>query len=207
MNLIWQRTLENNGLVGGKYGDMTFQTYIPDPRYPSQELAKKAVIAMVDRWRQGDWKASIMLASSIHDVGVGKTHLAIAAARAGLYLWDKPGYKILTVWDMPSYIAAIKSSYDNGGTAEIQASAAEPRILIMDDVGAEHVVSIGWYQSLMYDIFNARWLDELATVVTTNLKGTEIMSRLGSRAFSRLISLTGRPIVITGEDYRLKDLK
>ena len=207
MRLIWQRTLQNNGLAGGEYGRMTFQSYVPDPKYPSQELAKQAVIAMVERWREGDWKASILLASTIRDVGIGKTHLAIAAARAGLYLWKEPGYKILTVWDMPSYVAAIKESYDNGGTAEIQASAAEPRILVMDDVGAEHVVSMGWYQSLMYDIFNARWLDELATVVTTNLSSGELLDRLGSRAASRMFALTGKPIIMKGADYRLKDMK
>ncbi|MFC2031453.1 ATP-binding protein [Chloroflexota bacterium] len=141
------------------------------------------------------------------------THLAISMARAGVLLYRPKdlGECILTVWDMPSYVSAIKSSYDNGNTQEVQRSALEPAILVMDDLGTEHVKAAPWYQALMYDVINARWLNHRATIVTTNLPlhadmGRESLEkRLGTRVLSRLLALTGKPVMISGKDYRYRD--
>jgi len=200
--------LERYGLDQGEYGHMAFQSYQPDPRQPSQHRAKAAALGVVERWKQGDWSAGFMLYSSLNAVGVGKSHLAIAAARAGLMLYQPrtPGESILAVWDMPSYVKAIKSSYDNGGTEQIQRSASEPAILVMDDVGAEYVKTQDWYQGLLYDILNARWLNRKATIITTNLPLDKLGQRIGTRALSRLLSLTGKPIEMAGEDYRMRGL-
>jgi len=198
-----QTVLATYGLNEGEYAHMDLNTYQPDPKYPSQDEAKNAMYALVDEWKAGNWRAGILLYSD--DVGIGKTHLVIGAARIGVQLYtpSKLGERILAVWDMPSYVREIKNSYDKGGTAEIEASTIEPAILIMDDLGAEHVKTAEWYHGLMYDILNARWKDQKATLVTTNVNPAELRDRIGDRAFSRLISLTGEPVELWGDDYRV----
>ena len=197
-------TLRRYRLDVGRYAHMTLDNYQPDPRYPSQAAAKQAAEAMVAAWVGGDWSTGILLASP--DVGIGKTHLAIAAAREGAMLYrPKIGEKILAVWDMPSFVDAVRHTYDDGGTADLIASVQEPVILVLDDIGTEHVCkeSRSWYQGLMFQIVNARWLAKRATIVTTNLTAGDLWAWIGPRVFSRLVELTGAPLLMQGEDHRL----
>jgi DNA replication protein DnaC len=197
-------TLHRYRLDAGRYAHMTLDGYRPDARYPSQTAAKEAVGATIATWAGGDWSAGILLASP--DVGIGKTHLAIAAAREGVMLYQPQiGEKVLAVWDMPSFVDAVRHTYDDGGTAGLMLSVQEPVILILDDIGSEHVnrESRSWYQGLMFQIVNARWLARRATIITTNLSADDLWAWVGPRVFSRLIELTGAPLLMQGEDYRL----
>ena len=197
-------TLHRYGLDAGRYAHMTLDSYRPDARYPSQMEAREAVLSMVATWASGDWSAGILLASP--DVGIGKTHLAIAAAREGVMRY-RPGIgeRILAVWDMPSFVDAVRHTYDDGGTADLMLSVQQPVILVLDDIGTEHVSreSRSWYQGLMFQIVNARWLARQATIVTTNLDADNLWAWVGTRVFSRLIELTGAPVLMQGVDYRL----
>jgi DNA replication protein DnaC len=197
-------TLHRYKLDSGRYAHMTLDSYQPDPGYPSQAEAKEAVRAMVATWASGDWSTGILLASP--DVGIGKTHLAIAAAREGVMLY-RPGIgeQILAVWDMPSFVDAVRHTYDDGGTADLIAGVQQPVILVLDDIGTEHVSkeSRTWYQGLMFQIGNARWLARRTTIVTTNLDADDLWAWVGPRVFSRLIELVGAPVLMQGEDHRL----
>ena len=198
-------TLHRYKLDAGRYVHMTMDSYRPDPRYRSQAAAREAVGAMVATWASGDWSAGILLASP--DVGIGKTHLAIAAAREGVMLYrPEIGEQILAVWDMPSFADAVRHTYDDGGTADLMVSVQQPVILVLDDIGTEHVgrESRTWYRGLMFQIVNARWLARRATIVTTNLEADDLWSWVGPRVFSRLIELVGAPVLMQGEDYRLR---
>jgi DNA replication protein DnaC len=191
-------------LNAGRYAHMTMDSYRPNARHTSQAAAKEAVATMVATWANGDWSAGILLASP--DVGIGKTHLAIAAAREGVMIYQpRIGEKILAVWDMPSFVDAVRHTYDDGGTADLMYSVQEPVILVLDDIGTEHVSreSRSWYQGLMFQLINARWLARRATIVTTNLDADDLWAWIGPRVFSRLIELTGAPVVMQGVDYRL----
>ena len=204
MQEVKAATLHRYRLGVGRYAHMTLDSYRPDAGYPSQMEAREAVRAMVATWASGDWSAGILLASP--DVGIGKTHLAIAAAREGvMHYLPKVGERILAVWDMPSFVDAVRHTYDDGGTADLMVSVQEPVILVLDDIGTEHVnkESWSWYQGLMFQIVNARWLARRATIVTTNLNADDLWAWVGPRVFSRLIELTGAPVLMQGEDYRL----
>jgi DNA replication protein DnaC len=197
-------TLHRYKLDAGRYARMTLDSYRPDVSYPSQAAARDAVEVMVATWASGDWSAGVLLSSP--DVGIGKTHLAIAAAREGVMRYHpKIGEQILAVWDMPSFVDAVRHTYDDGGTADLIASVQKPVILVLDDIGIEHVSkeSRTWYQGLMFQIVNARWLARRATIVTTNLDADDLWAWVGPRVFSRLIELTGAPVLMQGEDYRL----
>jgi DNA replication protein DnaC len=204
MEEVKAATLRRYKLDAGRYAHMTLDSYKPDPGYPSQAEAKEAVLSIVATWASGDWSAGILLASA--DVGIGKTHLAIAAAREGVMRY-RPGIgeQILAVWDMPSFVDAVRHTYDDGGTADLIASVQQPVILVLDDIGIEHVSreSRSWYQGLMFQIVNARWLARRATIVTTNLDADDLWAWVGPRVFSRLIELVGAPVLMQGEDYRL----
>jgi DNA replication protein DnaC len=197
-------TLHRYRLDAGRYAHMMMGSYRPDARYPSQASAKAAVESMVTTWAGGDWSAGILLSSP--DVGIGKTHLAIAAAREGVMRYRPDiGEQILAVWDMPSFVDAVRHTYDDGGTANLMTSVQQPVILVLDDIGTEHVSreSRSWYQGLMFQIVNARWLARRATIVTTNLDADDLWAWVGPRVFSRLIELTGAPVLMQGKDYRL----
>jgi DNA replication protein DnaC len=197
-------TLHRYRLDSGRYAHMTMDSYQPDASYPSQAAARDAVGVIVAIWTNGDWSAGILLTSP--DVGIGKTHLAIAAAREGVMIYQPEiGEKILAVWDMPSFVDAVRHTYDDGGTADLMVSVQQPVILVLDDIGTEHVnkESRSWYQGLMFQIVNARWLAGRATIVTTNLEADDLWAWVGPRVFSRLIELTGAPVLMQGEDYRL----
>ena len=197
-------TLHRYKLDTGRYARMTLDSYRPDVSYPSQAAARDAVEVMVATWASGDWSAGVLLSSP--DVGIGKTHLAIAAAREGVMRYHpKIGEQILAVWDMPSFVDAVRHTYDDGGTADLIASVQKPVILVLDDIGIEHVSkeSRTWYQGLMFQIINARWLARRATIVTTNLDADDLWAWVGPRVFSRLAELTGAPVLMQGKDYRL----
>ena len=191
----------------GAYRDMTMEGYYPDPRYPSQAAAKKYVEGIIKAWAGGQWSKGFLLYSK--SIGIGKTHLAIAAARWYVLhvtpkRWDQP---LLAIWNMPSYIKALKNSYDdkiNGGTSALQKSAREPALLVIDDAGAEYALAGDWLADIYYDIMDARWLARAPVIVTTNLDIVPLTKKLGDRAMSRMISITGKPVKLDGEDYRLK---
>ena len=194
-----KNVLRKYGLVGGKYEGMSFATYRPDPKYPSQQMAMDAAMKVVEEWKAGNWSRGIILASE--DVGIGKTHLAISMAREGVQFYSG-GDRILAVWGVPTLLKRIRDSYDNGGPAELMRSVTNSGIVVLDDLGREHYATESWYKDLMYEIFNERWLSSRATIITTNKGGAELVKRLGTATFSRLKAVGGKAIQFSGEDYR-----
>jgi DNA replication protein DnaC len=200
-------TLRRYRLDAGRYAGMTLDGYRPDPAYPSQAAARESVRRLVHAWASGDWSAGILLSSP--DVGIGKTHLAIAAAREGVMLYrPRIGERLLAVWDMPSFVDAIRHTYRDDRAPDPAASAQEPVILVLDDLGVEHVTVQGqtWYREQMFKLFDARWLACRATIVTTNLDYRALQAWLGDPVYSRLTALTGLPVQMRGRDHRLCNL-
>ena len=191
------------GLENGVYAGMSFDTYTPDPKYPKQAIAKQVAMEVVEDWKAGKWERGMILAGTA--VGVGKTHLAVATAREGVQIYrPEMGERILAVWGMPDLLTEIKNSYNNGGPEHLLRSVTESGIVILDDIGVEHIKQETWFQEIAYNIFNSRWVDQRATIVTTNLRSHELRQHVGERTYSRMLSLVGAPIHITGDDYRKK---
>ena len=120
LELARQRTIAKYSLDCGEYAHMTFDNYSPGTS--SQAEAKAAAIELVSAWRDGDWRRGMLLVSP--NVGVGKTHLAIAAVREGLFLYKPHNFeRILTIWDVPTLLGDIRNSFNNGGPAQIMEAA------------------------------------------------------------------------------------
>jgi hypothetical protein len=74
------------------------------------------------------------------------------------------------------------------------------RTLVIDDVGA-HAITEG-AMSAMEEVLDARGRPDVFTLLTSNMKASEIGSKYGARARSRLIALAGKSIACTGSDLR-----
>jgi DNA replication protein DnaC len=192
-----QAYLEKYGFLDpdSRYSQMTFDNYIADTEM--QKTAKAATMRMCAEWLESGYHKGILLYSPLSKVGVGKTHLAVAACRFAC-----EHLQSIAIWGMPAYITAIKAAYESGGVDKIQKSALEPQVLLLDDLGAEVVKSPDWYQDLVYSIMDERWLSRKATLVTTNKAWRALAVLLGPRAMSRMLAMTGDQIEVDGDDRR-----
>lgn len=77
-------------------------------------------------------------------------------------------------------------------------------VLIIDDLGTEPMFK-NVTQEYLYLLLNERQLNNLATIITTNLEPKDIQERYGERIFSRLANKkTSILLNLEGEDLRLK---
>jgi DNA replication protein DnaC len=115
-------------------------------------------------------------------VGTGKTHLAIAAARAS--------EKQFLFFPVVEVLDAMRPGGDGSITP---ARLAAVSVLVLDDLGAEKASD--WTADRLYAIVNRRWLECKPTIVTTNLllgtpstSGDEgyLIGAVGERLYSRL---------------------
>jgi DNA replication protein DnaC len=109
-------------------------------------------------------------------VGVGKSHAAVAAVRPsheyGAEVRFLPAVELLDLLKPPSPASTLYQ-------------LASVDVLVIDELGAERATD--WTDERLYALVNRRWLEELPTVVTTNLPGrTAMQEALGERVFSRL---------------------
>lgn len=133
--------------------------------------------------------------------GNGKTHLAAAIAN---HLRERNTAAIfLNVPDLLDYLReafAPRHEWDDHALSfeERFDAIKNVPVLILDDFGAESETQ--WANEKLYQILNHRTDLGLATVVTTNLKLTDIEARLRSRLGNRLL---GKVVENAAPDFRL----
>ena len=127
--------------------------------------------------------------------GAGKTHLAAAVGNAQL----AQGYPALFV-NMPDLLdylrAAFAPSAEQGYDQRFEEIRTTP-LLILDDFGAQN--NTEWVQEKLYQIFNYRYITQLATVITTNQELESIDVRIRSRMADSTIS---EILTLLAPDYR-----
>jgi DNA replication protein DnaC len=116
------------------------------------------------------------------DVGVGKTHLAIAIIRT---LIETKGVPCL-FYESGSLLKAIQESYSAiSQTSEMRVLAPvyEAEVLVLDELGA--TVPSDWVRDTLYQIINTRYNNNRLTIFTTNylaeVYATEELKALRSR--------------------------
>lgn len=133
--------------------------------------------------------------------GNGKTHLAAAIAN---YLNERDIAVIfLNVPDLLDYLRsafAPRREWDESNLSFEQRFEAikNAPVLILDDLGAEGETS--WANEKLYQVLNYRTDLALPTVITGNLKLSDVESRLRSRLGNRLL---GKVVQNSAPDYRL----
>lgn len=148
-------------------------------------------IAAVIRWYSRQVGGLVLMG----DTGCGKTHIAkVVTTAAGGTAWmpapDGRRVRNAVLYNEPNLLADIRASYGDGGReADRIISACQwARWLIIDDIGAAYVKaeSAGWYEDLLWRIFDVRAENLLPMLLTTNLTPPELKAKLGRRAWSRL---------------------
>lgn len=108
-------------------------------------------------------------------VGVGKTYLAVAMA------WERHRLgEYVRFWPVVELLDALRP----GGDEDAAATARDAKVLVLDDLGAERPTD--WTAERLYALINRRWLNELPTIVTSNLEPNQLRTAIGERLYSRL---------------------
>jgi DNA replication protein DnaC len=178
-----QRAMRVSGLrssIPRKYRDVSFDR-APMPSItaaaPAQVRAVRAYIrdlAENVRTGRGLWLYGT--------VGTGKTTLAMLVSKAAL----DAGHSV-AIYSLPRLLAEIRTTYDDASGDTYTAlldRLAEVDLLHIDDVGTEKTSE--WVLEQLYSIINARYEEERAVIITTNLERDDLATQIHERTVSRL---------------------
>jgi len=195
-------TLYRYRLGVGRYAHMTLDSYWPDPGYPSQAEAKEAVRTMVTTWASGDWSAGILLTSP--DVGIGKTHLAVALGIKAI----EQGFGV-PFYRLEDLLHEMREHADIPLARLRRKKHFNASYLVIDEVGFEPMSQQD--ASLFFRLVSYRYMRG-STAITTNksvkdwpgiFAGDETMTAaILDRLLHKSVVLN-----IRGRSYRLQDLE
>lgn len=126
--------------------------------------------------------------------GCGKTHLAAAIANQVVSL-NVPTL-FLTVPDLLDWLRFSYQAEDTSFEQRFE-EIRNVRLLVLDDFGTQNTT--GWAQEKLFQIINHRYVNRLATVLTTNLDLNQVENRIRSRLNDPELVKT---VIITAPDYR-----
>ncbi|MGX1760440.1 ATP-binding protein [Streptomyces lydicus] len=73
-------------------------------------------------------------------------------------------------------------------------------LLLLDDLGAARTTE--WTEELTYRLINQRSVHELPTLITSNLRVSELRDKLGDRVASRISGMVSQQLAFKGPDLR-----
>jgi DNA replication protein DnaC len=130
-------------------------------------------------------------------VGTGKTTLAMLVSRAAL-----DAGRSVAIYSLPRLLAEIRATFESdseGSYVDFLDRLAAVDLLHVDDVGAERTSD--WVLEQLYAIVNARYEDERAVTITTNLERDALVEQIKERTVSRLEEMCTL-VPLYGEDAR-----
>jgi DNA replication protein DnaC len=174
---------------------------------PEEERLKEAA------WAWANWEEGTPLNLVLHgDVGVGKTHVGIAAA-----LWRMEEWRSRTIfWDVPGVLDEVRRGFGHRQARRVWDDDADDYVevdpieeacaadtLVLDDLGVQRDTE--WVVETLYRVVNARYEHERDTIVTTNLDPWMLATE-GSldeqRLWSRIVA-DARVLKVEGPNRRL----
>lgn len=126
-------------------------------------------------------------------VGTGKTFAGVAALRPV----HEHGHTV-AVWPVTSFLEATAPG--SSRQEEAMASAIDSDVLLFDDLGMERGTE--WVAERVYEVVNRRWLDNLPTIVTSNVPADGMAEAVGERVWSRLVDGPAVALNLGGRDLR-----
>ena len=132
--------------------------------------------------------------------GTGKTHL-ITAIINNLLMKNVPCMFVV----VPELLEYLRQGIKNEETAqtatELISMAKKVDVLVLDDLGAEKPSN--WVKEQLFILINARYENQLTTLITTNLSTAELVEQIGQRIVSRVVEMTNT-VKINTDDYRFR---
>lgn len=131
------------------------------------------------------------------DVGTGKTSLAMLVSQQAL----DAGHSV-AIYSLPRLLAEIRDTFEADSEDSYVAfldRLAGVDLLHIDDVGAERTSP--WVLEQLYAIVNARYEEERAILITTNLERDALAEQITERTVSRLEEMC-EILPLFGEDRR-----
>lgn len=185
-------------------GRMTFTSFqISANGSPSEDEHRALAIthAYVQRWAERERPDGWLLLMG--PCGVGKTHLAVAAAVER----QKRGDDIFfaTVADLLDQLRGTFSDDSPIAHADLLQRIRTAQLLVLDDMGAERHTPFA--EDKLFQIVNYRYEERLPTIVTTSVFPAEL-DTMRPRIASRLLdSMVVTMLVIEGPDYRRRSVR
>lgn len=126
--------------------------------------------------------------------GTGKTHLSLAIAKQV----TEQGYNVI-YGSMQPLMRKLSDEHFGQSEENSEAQLIGCDLLILDDLGMEFDSSFN--RVCLYNIINARLLEDKPTIISTNLNHTAIKERYGEQIASRI---TGgfEQLLCVGDDIR-----
>ncbi|MFC9488548.1 ATP-binding protein [Streptomyces hydrogenans] len=149
----------------------------------ARTVAEAAVAPNQGARRQVTTGPSLLMAGV---VGAGKTHQAYGAVRALVQSGVGVRWRATTAADL---YADLRPRPGADSERELAAVSRCP-LLIIDDLGAAKASD--WTEEVTYRLINRRYNYELPTLLTTNLRISDLRAQLGDRVASRLAQMTTR---------------
>jgi DNA replication protein DnaC len=129
--------------------------------------------------------------------GTGKTTLAMLISKAAL-----DAGRSVAIYSLPRLLAEIRTTFDDAARqsyVELLDRLTAVDLLHIDDVGAEKTSE--WVLEQLYALINARYEDQRAVVITTNLGADALVDQITERTVSRLEEIC-ELLPLRGEDAR-----
>ena len=168
--------------LGKKFRNRTFETFQPS-------LKTERILAFCKDWVQSyqPGKKGLYIFGGF---GSGKTHLAIATLLALQKQYDTP----CLFMTMASFLDSIKASFNKDHADEnLFELFVKAPVLVIDDLGEGRTEKNGmlssWAQERLFVLINARYEQELTTIVTSKYNPRELASVVGMAVASRLAEM------------------
>ncbi|MEU3712185.1 ATP-binding protein [Streptomyces catenulae] len=149
----------------------------------TRDVAEAAVAPSRGARRQATTGPSLLMAGV---VGAGKTHQAYGALRRLVQSGVGVRWRATTAADL---YAGLRPRAGVDSERELAAVSRCP-VLILDDLGAAKATE--WTEEVTYRLVNRRYNHMLPTLITTNLRISDLRAYLGDRVASRLAQMTTR---------------
>lgn len=154
--------------------------------------------------------------------GTGKTGLAVGHSLAWVDAATEKYFKVSTCYEEPAMplpealrldemprrvhfvatpdlLSELRSTYGKTSKrteSDVLAEYRDAHLLIMDDIGAEHVKDSGWLEDRLYQVIGHRHAEEMPTIFTSNLTPDELGAQIGERVMWRIIEMCGKENIV-----------